>query len=37
MLIVLKAKMFRVIKDLTDCFLITTRWCHLLVPLRNFI
>ena len=30
MLKVLKAKMFRMIKELTDRFLMTTRWRHLL-------
>ena len=29
MLKVLKAKMFRMIKKLTDQFLVTTRWRHL--------
>ena len=30
MLKVLKGKMFRMVKDITEQFLITTRWRHLL-------
>ena len=35
MLKVLKGKMFRMIKDITDRFLITTRWRHLLEYLEK--
>ena len=35
MLKVLKGKMFRMIKDITDQFLITTRWRHLLAEFEK--